>query len=442
MSVQLWEMIDILRKIMLHIAVFSAVVLILWGLLIASSCIPNSAIKKNMLESSLSYSQKDAFYFDDNGRYNSVADNYADSILLNVMWNIKSDSPVISSLDTKYYDGEEYGENWGLYQAINGTAANTDYSRYWHGSVIFIRPLMLFTDVDGIKIIGFIALLLLITATIIMLVKGKHYFAVVALIISLVGIQFWNVRLSLEYIPAFMVCFALCPLYIHFEKRGDFALTLISVAGGTMISFFDFLTVETITLLVPLALIFIIRADEKKPGSFKENLILMIKCGICWGISYMMTYIIKWTAASIATGENKFGTAFSAAGIRLYGDTNEASLPLYKQIFSAVAANLSTLFGGTERIDTNNIIIGLVAVTFVIIVLLFLFRKKKQENTITLTLIAITAIPYIRYMVLNNHSYLHEFFTYRAQIIVIICICAVVWYNIDLGRIRKGRKEN
>lgn len=430
-----------LKKIMLHIVVFISTISILWGLLIVTSCIPNSEIQDNLLESALFYTDKDAFEFGNSGKFNSVSDNYADSILLNVMWNIKSSSPVISSLDTKYYDGEEYGENWGLYQAINGTRPNTDYTRYWHGSVIFIRPLMLFTDVNGVKAVGFTVLLLLIMATVTILIIRKHHFAAVALIFSLIGIHFWNIRLSLEYIPAFVVCFMLCPLYILLEKKGDIFLTLLSVAGGAMIAFFDFLTVETITILVPLILVFIIRTDDNRLGIFKDNFLLTIKCGMCWGVSYVMTYAVKWTAASIAVGKNKFGTAFSAAGVRLYGSTEENVMPIYKQIPAAVAANLSTIFGGTERIEASAVIIGLLSTAFIFGIILYIFRSSKKNTALTFTILVIMAVPYIRYMVLNNHSYLHEFFTYRAQITVILGLCAILRYNVDMSKFVKGRKK-
>lgn len=430
-----------IKKIMLHIVVFISTVFVLWGLLIVTSCIPNSDIKDNLLESALFYTDKDAFEFGDGGKFNSVSDNYADSILLNIMWNIKSASPVISSLDTKYYDGEEYGENWGLYQAVNGTKPNTDYTRYWHGSVIFIRPLMLFTDVSGVKAVGFTVLLLLIAATVTVLIKRKHHFAAAALILSLIGIQFWNIRLSLEYIPAFMVCFTLCLLYILLEKKGDIFLTMLSVAGGAMIAFFDFLTVETITILVPLVLVFIIRTDDNRLGSFKDNLLITIKCGICWGLSYIMTFAVKWSAASVAVGENIFSTAFSAAGIRLYGSTEEVSMPIYKQISAAVAANISTIFGGTERIDNSVLITGLLCTVLICGIILYIFRGTKKNTALTLTIIVLMAVPYIRYMVLNNHSYLHEFFTYRAQITVILGLCTILRYNIDMSKFIKGRKK-
>jgi len=420
-----------MKKIVLHFIVFIASLAFLWGLMIVSSCIPNSAIKDNMVKSAMYYSNEEAFAFGESGCYNSVSDNYADSILLNVLWNIKSNSPITSSLDNKYYNGENYGVNWGLYQTINGTAPNTDYTRYWHGSVTFIRPLLLFTDVNGVKDIGFIILLIFIGITLVILVKGKHYFPAVALILSLIGIQFWNIRLSLEYIPAFMVCFALCPLFIALEKMGDIYLTVLSVISGVMIAFYDFLTVETISVLVPLILVFLIRTDDSRLGNFKKNFLLTARCGICWGISYAMTFIVKWTAVSVCTGENKFSSAFSAAGIRLYGNSVENNMPLYKQIPSAIMANLSTIFGGTERIDTGNIIIGLIGTVLILGGIFYIFRNKEKKISLTLTLFVISLIPYLRYMVLNNHSYLHEFFTYRAQITVIICLCAMVRYNIE-----------
>jgi len=430
-----------LKKFMLHAAVFLSTILLLWGLLIITSCIPNSAIKDNMLESALVYTEKDAFEFGSNEKFNSISDNYADSILLNVMWNIKSSSPVISSLDTKYYDGSDYGENWGLYHAINGAKANADYSRYWHGSVIFIRPLMLFTDADGVKLVCFTIVLLLFSATAVVLIGKKHYFAVAALVLSLAGVHIWNIRLALEYIPAFMVCFTLCPIYIVLEKKGDIFLTLLSVAGGVMIAFFDFLTVETITVLVPLILVFIIRTDDDRLGNFKNNFILTAKCGICWGLSYIMTYAVKWTAASLVSGENKFSTAFSAAGVRLYGSTLENDMPIHEQIPAAVAANISTLFGGTERIEPDKIIIRLIITAIVSVVFLFIFRTSEINTSLTFTMLILIAVPYVRYMVLSNHSYLHEFFTYRAQISVILGLCAILRYNTDLKLLRKGRKK-
>lgn len=42
----------------------------------------------------------------------------------------------------------------------------------------------------------------------------------------------------------------------------------------------------------------------------------------------------------------------------------------------------------------------------------------------------IASIPYIRFLVLGNHSYLHYFFTYRAQIATILCLWLALNYGI------------
>ena len=170
-------------------------------LLILTSLIPNGKIRTNMFGSAEQYNGADPFY-QSAGR-NSVTDNYADVILLNVLWNIKSDDPLVSSLDTKYYDGDDgvtdRGENYGLFSAVfEDTPPNTDYSRYWHGSVIFIRPLMLLRDVRVVKLAGIIFALLFLIIDCIMLIKRRQSFAAAALVISFAAVQMYNIRLSLE----------------------------------------------------------------------------------------------------------------------------------------------------------------------------------------------------------------------------------------------------
>ena len=61
--------------------------------------------------------------------------------------------------------------------------------------------------------------------------------------------------------------------------------------------------------------------------------------------------------ASAFTGENKFMAAISSAEERIYGEAENT--PAALQILLAPLANLSALFGGSERISPANIIAGL-----------------------------------------------------------------------------------
>ena len=311
--------------------------------------------------------------------------------------------------------------NYGLYAALNGVAPDTDYSRYWHGSVIFIRPLMIFMSARGVKAVGLAAVIILATACCGILVKKRQYFAAAALTVSLCCVHVWNVGLSLEYIPMFIVTMAMCILYVLLEKKGDIYVTVLSVIGGAAAAFFDFLTAETLSVLLPLLLVVIIRYSDDR---LEENgLPLVIKSGCCWGAAYLMTFIVKWAAVSAVTGENRFVSAIHSAEVRIDGET-DMSLPM--QIISAPMANISTLFGGDVRVDGGRIALGLILTVLISGSICLLFGSKKPPKA-AVTIAVLGLVPYLRYIVLSNHSYLHEYFTYRAQAATVMALCALVW---------------
>ena len=425
-----------------HTAVFAIVLFLLWLLLFLSVLIPNDMIRDNMEQSALSYKERTAFEFTDGKKLNSVADHYADSIWLNVSWNMGEDSPLISSIRTNYYDGGELGVNAGLYLSVTqGTEPNKDYTRYWHGTVMFIRLGHLITDVEGVKLIGFIAFLLLVGLTIFILARKRHWDLAVILALSLAAVQIWNIRLSMEYQPGFILAFVLVPLFLILERRDDKWLTILSVVSGTAVAFFDFLTTETVTILIPLALVIAVRTKENRLGSLKENLILLLKCGICWVLSYGGAFIVKWLIASMVTGENAFALAFSSAEVHTLGG-NMQTIDIENRpdnFISGLLANLTVLFGGTERVQPERVMLGLIICLLLIFSVWYMLRKKESSKGTT-SLLILGGLVFVRFLVLNNHSYVHEFFVYRTLITPIFALLASVWLNIELPH-KKGRRK-
>lgn len=420
-----------ITAILRRAAVFAVALAVLWAALLAAAAIPNKDIYDNMLSSAMYFKDKEPYIYKSVVRL--IQDNYADTILLNIAWNMGVGDPVKSTLDAGYYDGNDgeydYGENWGLYCTIEGTPPNTDYSRYWHGSAALIRPLMLFTDIQGIKLIGIIAAFLLLAVNAALLLKKRQYFAAGALVAAFMCVHVWDMRLSLEYLPAVLVTFSILPFYILLEKK-DGALSVLSVISGVMIAFFDFLTTETLTILIPLLIVFIIRKQENRLPPFKNSLLLAVKCGGAWLLSYAGTFLVKWSAASLVTGENKFITALTSAEERLIGEAEQLS-PV-EQFFFAPLANISTLFGGYDRIDWTAIAAGLIISAVVLGLVFYLFRNKERyDKAFILIMLLLGLLPFLRYFVLNNHSYIHEFFTYRALASTILAIFAILWYSMD-----------
>lgn len=434
-----------MKNILKCIGVFFITIAALWALLVLTSLIPNGKIRTNMFGSAEQYNGAAPFY-QSAGR-NTVTDNYADVILLNVLWNIKSDDPFVSSLDTKYYDGDDgvtdRGENYGLFSAVfEDTPPNTDYSRYWHGSVIFIRPLMLLGDVRVVKLAGIIFALLFLIIDCIMLIKRGQKFGAAALVISFAAVQMYNIRLSLEYMPTVLICLGMLPFFVCLEKRGDVPLSVLSVICGTMTAFFDFLTTETLTILIPLIIIMMIRKNEGRFEGFKRELATSAKCGVSWACAYLCTFLVKWTAASIVTGENKFIAAISSAEVRVNGEAEELS-PVMQMIFAPLA-NISAMFGGYERVSPANIIAGLFITAAISAGIFFIFRRgeKGSGKGFVWLMLVLGLVPYLRYIVLNNHSYLHEFFTYRTQAASVLALMGAVWFYTFGAPVpeKKGRK--
>ncbi len=423
----------------LHIAVFVCVLGLLWLFLTLSAAIPNELLADNMEQSALYYKEKDAFSFENGDKWRGISDNYADSILLNISNNMGNGNPFVAALDTRYYDGKELGESVGFYLSLTENAApNTDYTRYWHGSAMFIRPLHLITSVGGIKLIGLWAILVAAFAAALILIKRRHTDLAIAFVLSLAAVHIWNTVLSLEYQPAFIICLFACILYLLAEQKGDTALTCLSVAGGVATAFFDFLTVETTVILLPLILVIAVRTKENRLGSFKEGLALILKCGILWLLAYGGTFVAKWTLATIVTGDNKFIAAVFSAGDRLGGDlSTEGIANPFMQVILAPLANLTVLFGGTARLDIPRVFICLVILFLILGSVVYLFDKKTVDKTAIKLLSILGIAVFARYMILSNHSYLHEFFTYRALVSPIMAIFSIVALTISKRGVSK-----
>lgn len=69
--------------------------------------------------------------------------------------------------------------------------------------------------------------------------------------------------------------------------------------------------------------------------------------------------------------------------------------------------------GGTQRVDVGRALVGLFLYMGILGSVWYLFHKKEGKREASILLLLLGAVVFLRYLVLNNHSYLHEFFTYR-----------------------------
>lgn len=430
------------RRFAAHAGLFCGLLALLYLALVLSALLPNAALHANFAKNAAYYRENEPFPYTSGYRVNSIADNYADAILLSIAWHMGAgESPFLAALDTAYHDGGGDGVAEGLYLSVAEDAApNTPYTRYWHGGALFARLFHLFTDVHGMKTAGLLFCLCLTALTAALLIRKGHGPLALCLLLSLAAVQFWHIRLSLEYQSVFLLALLFAPLSLFLERRGDFALSLLFTAAGLMTAFFDFLTAETLTLLLPLLLTLAMRAREGRLPSLREGFRMAFLCCLCWALAYAGAFVAKWAAASLATGENAFIPALGSVAERVGAAAalgGEAT-----GFFSPLAANLTALFNGTERVQGGRVLLGLLFSLGAMGSFYYLFRDEDAKKDGPLLLLALGVLPLLRFLALSNHAFIHCFFTHRALAATVFALLAALMLGVSPpAKAKKGARR-
>lgn len=133
-----------MKKILKYIGVFSATLALLILLLVLSCTIPQEKVYENSrLSADYMIKNETDFYSPLLSEKNFEIHNYADAIWLSIAYSIDSEHPLKSALEGKYYN--EFGDrlyniNFYIDTIEKNKEANTYYYRYWHGTIMFLRP--------------------------------------------------------------------------------------------------------------------------------------------------------------------------------------------------------------------------------------------------------------------------------------------------------------
>lgn len=425
-----------LRHTLKYIVIFLLVVALLTALLVLSACIPQSAIQGNMLESAQFLCEGELFGAVVDGVEGSKIDRYADSILLGIAWQYDSTDPLQSVILSSYYHTKYQNENENLLDAVTeDLAANQQYLRYWHGSNVLVRLLLLVCSIEQIYLLNGIAMAVLIAWLLTVLCRRKYYIPACGIGLGLVLTASWFVPLSLEYTWTYLLMLAGSIAAVKLACAGKWQhMGVFFLLSGMLTNYLDFLTTETLTLLVPLLLVLWIdlhvRRQAMRPVAVNAG-----KAAMTWLLGYGGMWTAKWILASMVLGENvlpyvtdHIQQRVGSGGLRL--------------ILSAVVRNLKCLF--PLEYGTGGM---MAAIGFILILMYvgYVYRKDRINKSWILLLFIIGTVPYIRYLVLSNHAYLHCFFTYRAQMATVVALAMIMgemieWRWLTHGTVPKAKR--
>lgn len=356
--------------------------------------IPSRGMKDNVLES-LNKIENEGFKHRIGDIPLFCLDNFTDVIIISNAYCVDADKPLESVMrNTTYLAGDIksiipatrlFAE--GNYDAIT----STDYVRYWHGSSYLIRPLLLFTDINGIRVLGGIIMsLLAVCLAFLLYSRSRLLFS--AFLFSAVIMNLWIVPLSIQFTSVFYI--SLISSIIILLKKNIRYCELFAVIG-CLTSYFDLLTVPLVTLGMPLTIL--LSTDD---SAISEKWRKLIVCSLSWVMGYGVLWASKWLLAYLIIGY----------------DVTEA--------YKTIAFRTSTMFAGYDfsvagiigYLLSANRLIFVLLMLFIIGFLVFnyiLFRKKRNAFANNSYLLAIAVMPFVWCMVLRNHSIIHYWFVWR-----------------------------
>ena len=407
---------------------------IFFSLLFISSFIPREAIYKNMIYTS-TYIGKNSFYIED---LDGFTDQNTDIIMVNEVLSMdekkKTDSVILSrrnylpgftknvlfdvgDLDTNYMNDNQY---YDLLGSLTRTNSNKSYYyyRYWHGYLIFLRPLLLFFDINDIYIIHFYLIIFLLFFLSFALFKRNKKTEAILIMICLLasGVLRWYYFIHGYYLfISFLIFSILITLKIVNKKN----ILLSEFCFGAIIQYLDFLSCPPLAYLFPIIIYNIVNKDEFK--TYKDIIVFVLLTGINYLFGYTLLWFTKWLLTDCIYN---FGTIKEAYNQIVLRTSNSNKISNYNQTTSYY---LYYSFKRTLQFYMKqSVLIGyfmsFFVGSFIYKYVLVLSKKIKISLKDNFLYIICMLIMVSWFVVLKEHTSHHYFFTYRNWVIILICL--------------------
>ena len=396
-------------------------------LLIICYALPNTNIRKNIKESLTVLNTEGIHYKILFEKDFAELDNFTDSLILNTsMDGAREEGKNVvqrSMMNARYFESDDQLRNLNKFVSDNSKKVNVDYERYWMGSIVLYRPLMLIMNLQQIRYLLSTIIFILFLIAVYMVAEKIGKKTAFAYAISMFFTQIYINSISLQFFPITLLTLLstiiICFLFDNkkYEKYISYSIFII----GSLCSFLDILTYPLLTLGIVLVLIMLLKMKQcNEEDTFRKMLILVVKYSMLWGVGYGLTFISKWLLASIILQKNVMQIAFEQFTYRASLSTDGISENI--SIIEVLRRNITLYF--------NKVLIAMLFVVF--ICWLFIIIKKKKQNAeirykkwyIWLFLI-ISIMPYIWMIILSNHSYIHFWMTNKMQAVTLFAILSI-----------------
>ena len=305
-------------------------------------------------------------------------------------------------------------QNRDYYNPIQAAMSINQYPRYWHGYQVLLRPLTVVFQVQELRYLGMLTFHLLFFWSAWLMAKETKPLYAMFYVLTVASGYVVFLPVCFQFLTTFLVLFvSLIVLLSRYDNNKPLPAVkwmLYFFVVGMVENFFDFLTYPILTLGIPLVLLLWLRVRDEQ-ADFRGNFWFMFKASLSWFFGYALTWISKWLLSAAILGVRYFWRTMSVVQYRLEG-SEEEPLDRIGTIQRNLKAWLNVQDGGVISWSKIALLILIVAVVLII------WRKLKDWKAVGayLPILFVAAYPYIWYLVMSNHSQIHYWYTYRAQL--------------------------
>lgn len=406
------------KKLILNILIVPVSVIIGTLLMILLYSLPTTQMKESVSKSSSMY-DGGAYSFNNwaNGKNYAAISNFTDTIMLNTAIFRPTNSVIENAMITAhaiYSEAENVTDAARIANNEEGYSTK-EYSRYWHGYLLYMIPALQFMDVGELKVVGmFLQLFLMLTLVYLL---GKRS-SLLMLLYGIVALFINPVTTVLTFQEADIYCLMMISMiiilrYNEILKNGwYFSFFMIN---GICVAFFDFLTYPLVALGVPLILALLLDGFAE----IKDGIRKIAVYSIGWSVGYVGMWAGKWVIGSALTGRNLFSDAFLSIGIRTHGQGEYSGVLSYGN-------TMQTIWNSINDISMLILLISTIA-----IIAIYLIRNRCKvslglvEVSRSVCFMIVGLFPFAWYFVAMNHSVIHPWMSYRELAITIWAIAAI-----------------
>ena len=299
-------------------------------------------------------------------------------------------------------------------RSVVDAAMHTEYARYWHGYAVLLRPLMALAGISGVRYFNMMLLMGLLLGCYARMRKLLGVRVAVAFAVGLLMGFFLIAPFCQHYMTVFCLTLLGCYVQLRWPKAVRARLPEFFLMLGSLVCFADLLTFPVLALGYPLLCCQLLQLREGVDA--RRLWMYTIGLSAAWAAGYALTWAGKGLVGTLLTDQNVMQEILSQSIWRMTGILDENRFDPMTPI-GAVQINLATFFS-----RSNTLLLALMLLWQGVRALRARAGVKRWLHALPVAAVAL--YPFVWYLVVQNHSNIHYWMTYRLLSITVFGLCA------------------